>query len=205
YLHLFDASQPDLNWHDAEVRAEFRDILRFWLDKGVDGFRVDVAHGLIKAEGLPDWAGHTRMVEGGTPGLGPDTMPQAPDTSDEPPGGPSPMFDQDGVHEIYREWREVLEGYDGQRILVAEAWVEPEERLALYVRPDEMHQAFNFSYLVTRWQASEMRQTIAACYRANDAVGAPTTWVLSNHDVVRHASRLGLSETGKGPNGIGAE
>src|SRR5699024_7665298 len=113
-------------------------------------------------------------------------------------------FDQDGVHEIYRAWRQVLEEYDGQRVLVAEAWVEPLERLARYVRPDEMHQAFNFDFLVTRWQAAELRESITASYAATDSVGAPTTWVLSNHDVVRHASRLGLPETGKGPNGIGA-
>src|SRR5690625_7595267 len=88
--------------------------------------------------------------------------------------GPSPMFDQDGVHEIYREWRAVLEEYDGERILVAEAWVEPLERLARYVRPDEMHQAFNFDFLITRWQAAELRDSITRSYAANDAVGAPT-------------------------------
>jgi len=206
YLHLFDTSQPDLNWDSAEVHAEFRSILRFWLDRGVDGFRVDVAHGLVKAPGLPDWTGQVRMVEGTevAEGIAADEdtvpLPDADDATDH-----SPMFDQDGVHEIYREWREVLEEYDADRILVAEAWVEPLERLARYVRPDEMHQAFNFDFLVTRWQAPELRESIIGSYAANDAVGAPTTWVLSNHDVVRHASRLGLAETGKGPNGIGAE
>ncbi|MFH5823484.1 glycoside hydrolase family 13 protein [Georgenia sp. AZ-5] len=204
YLHLFDTSQPDLDWSNPEVRAEFVDVLRFWLDRGVDGFRVDVAHGLVKAPGLPDWAGRVTMVEGAE---------DAGDPSEEPPvaRGPEehharpPMFDQDGVHEIYREWREVLDSYPGNRVLVAEAWVDPLERLARYVRPDEMHQAFNFGYLVTPWDASELREVIEESYRANDAVGAPTTWVLSNHDVVRHASRLGLAETGKGPNGIGPE
>src|SRR5690625_2637237 len=119
--------------------------------------------------------------------------------------GPSPMFDQDGVHEIYREWRAVLEEYDGERILVAEAWVEPLERLARYVRPAGMHQAFHFGFLVPRWQAPELRESIIGSSAANDAVGAPTTWVLSNHDVVPPASRLGLAESGKGTNGIGAE
>ena len=208
YLHLFDASQPDLNWESEEVHEEFRDVLRFWLDRGVDGFRVDVAHGLVKAPGLPDWSGHVRMVEGteveeGLAEAGDDVA--VPDASDDVATGRSPMFDQDGVHEIYREWRAVLDEYDGDRILVAEAWVEPLERLAKYVRSDEMHQAFNFDFLVTRWDAAALRDSITGSYAANDAVGAPTTWVLSNHDVVRHASRLGLDETGKGPNGIGAE
>ncbi|MHB1062959.1 MAG: glycoside hydrolase family 13 protein [Georgenia sp.] len=201
YLHLFDTAQPDLNWENPEVRAEFEDILRFWLDRGVDGFRVDVAHGLVKAAGLPDWTGHVTMVEGASgipavddPAAGAQPAPQRP-----------PMFDQDGVHEIYRDWRRVLDGYAGERVLVAEAWVDPLERLARYVRSDEMHQAFNFAFLVTTWDASALRDVVLASYAANDTHGAPTTWVLSNHDVVRHASRLGLTETGKGPNGIGAQ
>nr|WP_226921341.1 alpha-amylase family glycosyl hydrolase [Georgenia subflava] len=201
YLHLFDTSQPDLNWENPAVRAEMESVLRFWLDRGVDGFRVDVAHGLVKAAGLPDWSGHVTMVEGA------EEDPDAP--SVEPDGTVHhhrpPMFDQDGVHEIYRSWNRVLAEYDGERVLVAEAWVEPVERLARYVRADEMHQAFNFAFLVSPWSAADLRRCIAASYEANDAVGAPTTWVLSNHDVVRHASRLGLSRTGKGPNGIGAE
>jgi len=193
YLHLFDSSQPDLNWENPEVRAEMESVLRFWLDRGVDGFRVDVAHGLVKAAGLPDWSGHVEMVAGT-------------EEEDGAAGRPHPpMFDQDGVHEIYRSWRRVLEEYPGERILVAEAWVDPLERLARYVRADEMHQAFNFAFLVSPWSAPRLRECVAESYRVNDAVGAPTTWVLSNHDVVRHASRLGLPETGKGPNGIGAE
>ncbi|MFC7405995.1 glycoside hydrolase family 13 protein [Georgenia alba] len=202
YLHLFDASQPDLNWENPEVRAEFESILRFWLDRGVDGFRVDVAHGLVKAPGLPDWSGRVRMVEGtDQPATGQTEGDPLPGTL---PGRP-PFYDQDGVHEIYRSWRKVLDEYAGDRILVAEAWVEPLERLARYVREDEMHQAFNFSYLVTRWSAPRLRTVIAESYHVNDEVGAPTTWVLSNHDVVRHATRLGLDpeHTGKGPNGIG--
>ncbi|WP_434056548.1 glycoside hydrolase family 13 protein [Georgenia sunbinii] len=208
YLHLFDASQPDLNWNSRAVREEFRSVLRFWLDRGVDGFRVDVAHGLVKAAGLPDWSGQVRMVEGDSTVDDVPTDPTEPlpalDT-DDPGDGRNPMFDQDGVHEIYREWRSVLEEYDGDRVLVAEAWVEPADRLARYVRPDEMHQAFNFEYLVTTWDAPALRAIIRRSFAANDAVHAPTTWVLSNHDVVRHASRLGLAATGKGPNGIGAE
>ncbi|UNX53523.1 glycoside hydrolase family 13 protein [Georgenia sp. TF02-10] len=198
YLHMFDTKQPDLNWDNPEVRAELISVLRFWLDRGVDGFRVDVAHGLVKAPGLPDWSGEVEMVEGAEEPAGV--------TADGSPGhARPPMFDQDGVHEIYRDWRRVLAEYDGDRILVAEAWVAPIERLARYVRPDEMHQAFNFAFLIAHWSAEELRGCITRSYRANDAVGAPTTWVLSNHDVVRPASRLGLPVTGKGPNGIGAE
>ncbi|MGA9746753.1 MAG: glycoside hydrolase family 13 protein, partial [Nocardioides sp.] len=178
YLHIFDPKQPDLNWANPEVHEEFLDILRFWLDRGIDGFRVDVAHGMVKAEGLPDWDQDQEMLDGANPD-----------------GERPPMWDQDGVHEIYREWRAVLDEYDG-RMLVAEAWVEPASRLALYLRPDEMHQAFNFHYLGSLWAAPQIREAIETSLEANELVGAPTTWVLSNHDVVRHASRLGLPEPG---------
>jgi len=186
YLHLFDPGQPDLNWDNPEVRAEFLDILRFWLDRGVDGFRVDVAHGLIKQADLADWQEPQEILSG--------------NEVDKPR---PPMWDQDGVHEIYRDWRRLLDSYDGERVLVAEAWVEPAERLARYVRPDEMHQAFNFEYLLASWTAPAQYAVITRSLEATDSVGAPTTWVLSNHDVVRHASRLGLPIGAPRPNGIG--
>ncbi|MEV0733472.1 alpha-amylase family glycosyl hydrolase [Polymorphospora sp. NPDC050346] len=187
YLHLFDVGQPDLNWDLPEVRAEFEDVLRFWLDRGVDGFRVDVAHGLVKQADLADWHYPEEPLSGGgSEGVRP------------------PMWDQDGVHEIYRDWRRLLDSYPGERILVAEAWVQPAERLAAYVRPDEMHQAFNFEYLLAAWTAPAQYAVITRSLAATDAVGAPTTWVLSNHDVVRHASRLGLPPGTPKPNGIGA-
>ncbi|MFG1890258.1 alpha-amylase family glycosyl hydrolase [Micromonospora sp. NPDC049051] len=186
YLHLFDSGQPDLNWDNPEVREEFLDVLRFWLDRGVDGFRVDVAHGLIKQADLADWREPQEILSG--------------QEVDKPR---PPMWDQDGVHEIYRDWRRLLDGYPDERILVAEAWVEPAERLARYVRPDEMHQAFNFEYLLAAWTAPAQYAVITRSLEATDTVGAPTTWVLSNHDVVRHASRLGLPIGGRRPNGIG--
>jgi alpha-glucosidase len=186
YLHLFDAGQPDLNWDNPEVRAEFLDILRFWLDRGVDGFRVDVAHGLVKQADLADWHYPQELLSG--------------EETEKPR---PPMWDQDGVHEIYRDWRRLLDGYPGERVLVAEAWVEPAERLAAYVRPDEMHQAFNFEYLLAAWTAPAQYAVITRSLAATDAVGAPTTWVLSNHDVIRHASRLGLPVGTPRPNGIG--
>lgn len=200
YLHLFDSSQPDLNWENPEVWEEFRAILRFWLDRGADGFRVDVAHGMIKAEGLPDWDEQVHMVEG-TDAQGAEDEPDGPSKTMDT----GPYFDQDGVHEIYRDWHTVLQEYPGDRMLVVEAWVGPAERLARYVRPDEAQQAFNFDFLVAGWHRDRMRDTIEISLRANAAVGAPSTWVLSNHDTVRHASRYGLSSRTAYPNGIGAQ
>jgi alpha-glucosidase len=188
YLHLFDSTQPDLNWADSEVRAEFEDILRFWLDRGVDGFRIDVAHGLVKQPGLPDiGTSHEGLVE-------------PPDRSHHP------HWDRDGVHEIYRSWRRISESYGADRIFVAEAWVTRPDRLARYVRPDELHTAFNFDFLRCSWEADALRSVIDSSLRALHAVGAPATWVLSNHDVVRHVTRYGRTRTGgSGPRHEAAE
>lgn len=175
YLHLFDSSQPDFDWTNRWVRDRFLEILRFWLERGVDGFRVDVAHGLSKAPGLPDF----RRDE--------DYWNTAPELRAE-----NPYFGHDGVHEIYREWHQLVEQYPGERILCAEAFVEPLTKMAKWVRPDEMQHAFNFPFLVTRWNGEQMRQVITDSLSAFHAVGAPSTWVLSNHDQVRHATRLAL-------------
>ncbi|MEU6846790.1 glycoside hydrolase family 13 protein, partial [Streptomyces sp. NPDC046716] len=179
YLHLFAPEQPDFNWEHPAVADEFRSILRFWLDMGVDGFRIDVAHGLVKAEGLPDLGGGDQLKL-----LGNDVMP---------------FFDQDGVHAIYRSWRTILDEYDGERIFVAEAWTPTVERTANYVRPDELHQAFNFQYLGAPWEADELRKIIDTSLDAMRPVGAPATWVLSNHDVTRHATRYA------NPSGLGTQ
>lgn len=178
YLHLFDSKQPDLNWENPEVRHLFTEVLRFWLDRGVDGFRVDVAHGLIKAEGLPDFDGDWDAFFAG-----------------RLPTHAVPCWDQDRLHDIYREWRAVLDSYPGQRAMVAEACVKPPERAALYVRGDEFQTGFNFDLLESPWNAKALRDCIVASFRANDLVGAPTTWVLSNHDSIRHATRFGFSHT----------
>jgi alpha-glucosidase len=188
YLHLFDTHQPDLNWDNPAVREDFEAILRFWLGRGVDGFRVDVAHGLVKRSDLPDWGQPFRPMA-------------APLAGERYP----PMWDQDGVHDIYRSWRRLLNAYGADRILVAEAWVEPAHRLARYVRPDEMHQAFNFEYLQTPWRAPVLREVISRSLTSADAVQAPSTWVLSNHDVIRHASRLGYPPDFVLPRGIGVD
>ncbi|RLP77295.1 alpha-amylase [Mycetocola tolaasinivorans] len=185
FLHLFDSTQPDFDWTNPEVREMFRGVLRFWLNRGVDGFRVDVAHGMIKAEGLPDY----------TPNPGGGSM-----------GGDDfevPYWGQEGVHEIYRDWHKVLAEYEGDRVLAAEAWINPLSKMAKWVRPDEMHQAFNFPYLETAWDAKALRPVIDESLEAFGAVGAPSTWVLSNHDVVRHASRLALTAENPQGHGIG--
>ena len=168
YLHLFDAGQPDLDWTNPEVVDEFDAILRFWLDRGVDGFRVDVANGLAKAEGLPD----TRR------------------------GAPSPWADQPAVHEVYRRWRAVLDSYDGDRMAVAEAWSEDAELRALYTRPDELHQAFNFHFQVADWSAAAFRRVVDDGLITTATMGSSPTWVLSSHDQLRHVSRYGGGEVG---------
>lgn len=176
YLHLFAPEQPDLNWAHDEVRADFRTTLRFWADRGVDGFRVDVAHALAKDLdeplrdlGEPELSGEDALV-----GMAPGTHP---------------FYDRDEVHEIYRDWREILDSYSPPRMAVAEAWV-PGARRVLYARPDELGQAFNFEYLQAHWDAEQLRSLISASLTQAHAAGASATWVLSNHDVVRHASRL---------------
>ncbi|MFD7434873.1 glycoside hydrolase family 13 protein [Streptomyces sp. NPDC059861] len=178
YLHLFAPQQPDLNWENEEVRADFRTTLRFWSDRGVDGFRVDVAHALAKDLDEP-------LRDLGAPELSDEAA-----LADMPPGS-HPFYDRDEVHEIYRDWRKILDAYSPPRMAVAEAWV-PGARRALYARPDELGQAFNFEYLKAGWDAEGLREVITASLATAHAAGASATWVLSNHDVVRHATRLML-------------
>jgi alpha-glucosidase len=184
YLHLFDATQPDLDWRNPEVGDMFEDVLRFWLDRGVDGFRIDVAHGLYKVDGLPDEvlpepaspADRVRSHEGSMVERGP---------------GDEPMWDQPEVHDVYRRWHKVLAEYDGDRMAVAEAWTNTPESMARYVRPDELSQAFNFSWLLAEWSAESFAEVVTGTLAAVEPVGASPTWVLSNHDVIRHPSRYG--------------
>jgi alpha-glucosidase len=186
YLHLFDSSQPDLNWDNPDVRADFEKTLRFWLDLGVDGFRIDVAHGLAKDEILIDH----HDPEGLSRALRLDLT----DISKKDRNAllsDIPFFDREGVHEIYREWRKVLNSYSGDRMTVAEAWVHPSARAARYVRSDELHQIFNFDFLMIDWDAHTIQEAINRTLAEAGAVGAPATWVLSNHDSARVVSRLG--------------
>ncbi|MEI2811871.1 MAG: glycoside hydrolase family 13 protein [Nocardioides sp.] len=188
YLHLFDSSQPDLDWRNPEVRAEFEDVLRFWLDRGVDGFRIDVAHSLIKVADLRD---QIRDSDDRTaPILTDEGALVDPHVEDEP------MWDQSEVHDIYRDWHRVLAAYPGDRMTVAEAWTRTPESMARYVRPDELSQSFNFAWLSTGWSAEAFRQVIEDTFSALDPVGSPPTWVLSNHDVIRHVTRYGGGERG---------
>nr|WP_053205173.1 alpha-amylase family glycosyl hydrolase [Jiangella muralis] len=180
YFHIFDVSQPDLDWENAEVRAEFLDVLRFWFDLGVDGFRIDVAHGMVK-----DMSGRDLPYD--SSGL-----------LDRPSIADHPFFDRDGVHDIYRGWREIADSYDPPKLYVAEAWVEPAERLARYLRDDELHSAFNFDYLKSGWTAADLRRSIDDSVTVLGSVGAPATWVLENHDVERVVTRYGRAVTAAG-------
>lgn len=191
YLHLFDSTQPDLDWRNPEVGDMFEDVLRFWLDRGVDGFRVDVAHGLVKEESLRDQV----VDEGDTPASG-EINPEAVSSMVERTMRDEPMWDQPEVHEVYRRWRTVLDSYDGDRMMVAEAWTQSAESMARFVRPDEMHQSFNFSWLLAPWSAEEFASVVTGTLEALSGVGASPTWVLSNHDVVRHVTRYGGGAVG---------
>ncbi|WP_314177868.1 glycoside hydrolase family 13 protein [Streptomyces winkii] len=180
YLHLFAPEQPDLNWEHPEVRAEFEDILRFWFSRGVDGFRIDVAHGLVKHPELPD--------------LPPPVDPDGPAPQERVA---HPHWDRDEVHDIYRAWRRVADEFPGDRSFVAEASAETPDRLAAYVRRDGLHTTFNFDFAMASWCPKELRAVIDDSLTTLGRVGAPATWVFSNHDVVRHPSRFGRETTTK--------
>lgn len=188
YLHLFDSTQPDLDWRNPEVGDMFESVLRFWLDRGADGFRVDVAHGLLKEASLRDQAVVTRPPGPDSP---PPTSPASQTSMVERTEIDEPMWDQPEVHDVYRRWHDVLAGYDGDRMAVAEAWTRTPESMARYVRPDEMQQAFNFAWLLAPWSATGFADVVTGTFAALDPVGATPTWVLSNHDVVRHVTRYG--------------
>ncbi|MEU7955431.1 glycoside hydrolase family 13 protein [Micromonospora chalcea] len=167
YLHLFAPQQPDFNWDHPRVREEFEDILRFWFERGVDGIRIDSAGLLVKDGTLPE--------------VHPDR--------------PHPFRDQDGVHDVYRAWRRIADSYPGGRALVGEVWLPDRQRFANYLRPDELHTAFNFDFLGCAWDATALRESIDGTLAAHAPVGAPATWVLSNHDVTRHVTRYGRADT----------
>ncbi|SIO07963.1 alpha-glucosidase [Agromyces cerinus subsp. cerinus] len=171
YLHLFTPEQPDLNWSHPDVRREHEEILRFWFDRGVAGVRIDSAGLLIKDPALPEVPAET-----------------AP--------GQHPTEDRDEVHEVYRAWRRIADSYEGTRVLVGEVWVPDASRFAAYLRPDEMHTAFNFDFMSRPWDAAELRGSIDLMLAAHAPVGAPSTWVLSNHDVTRPVTRYGRDDSG---------
>ncbi len=170
YLHLFSPEQPDLNWSHPEVRAEHEAVLSFWFDRGVAGVRIDSAALLAKDPSLPE--------------IPAESLP-----------GQHPNTDRDELHDIYRSWRAVADSYPGTRILVGEIWLPDAERFAKYLRPDELHTAFNFDFLVRPWDAASLKTSIDVTLAAHAPVGAPATWVLSNHDVTRPVTRYGQEDS----------
>jgi alpha-glucosidase len=170
YLHLFSSEQPDFNWANPKVREEFEDVLRFWFDRGVDGVRIDSAALCMKDAALQDFDAAS-------------------------PPFPHPFSDRDETHEIYRSWRRIADTYEPPRALIGEIWLPDTERFIQYLRPDEMHTAFNFDFLAAPWDAAAFHATIEATLAAHAPVSAPATWVLSNHDVFRHVTRYGRRDT----------
>lgn len=170
YLHLFTPEQPDVNWNHPDVRQEHEDVLRFWFDRGAAGIRIDSAALIVKDP----------------------TLPEVPET---PGPGEHPHLDRDEIHDIYRGWRRVADSYAEPRVLVGEVWLADHERFAQYLRPDEMHTAFNFDFMARPWDAKELRESIRMTLEAHAPVGAPATWVLSNHDVTRPVTRYGRSDS----------
>ncbi|HTJ40194.1 MAG TPA: alpha-amylase family glycosyl hydrolase, partial [Dactylosporangium sp.] len=160
YLHLFAPEQPDFNWEHPAVREEFEDILRFWLDRGIDGIRIDSAAVLIKDPLVSD------VYE-----------------------------DNDGIHEVYQSWRRIADTYSPPRALIGEVWLPDHEAFARYLRADELHSAFNFEFLCCAWEPNAIRKTIDDTLDTHRLVGAPPTWVLSNHDTIRHVTRYGRDDT----------
>jgi alpha-glucosidase len=180
YLHMFDAEQPDLEWSNLDVRAEFEDILRTWFERGVDGFRIDVASSLVKDHGRPG-------------------QPHKADPASSAYGSVNdPLMNQPGVHEIYRGWRRVADAQVPPRILLGEVHAPNPAAVAGYLGADELHGAFNFHFLRCPWEATALRSVIDETIAAHASVPASPTWVLSNHDEIRHVTRYGRSSTGIG-------
>ncbi len=188
YLHLFDSSQPDLNWENADIAEDFEKTLRFWLDLGADGFRIDVAHGLVKEDILKDHHNPQGLSDALRLDIEMDNNVRNELLATVP------FFDRDGVHEIYRSWRRLFDSYDREVMAVAEAWVHPPINATRYVRPDELHQVFNFDLLVAPFDAKELFACIDQTLQLISTVNTSPTWALSNHDTPRVASRLGENE-----------
>lgn len=166
FYHLFAPEQPDFNWDNPAVADYFEQVLRFWLDRGVDGFRIDVSDALIKDVAWLD-------TEDGLPVI--------------------PKGEDSAVHDVYRRFRRILDDYPGERMAVLETGA-PDDVVALFLRPDEMHQAFNLRFVKTPWSADAFRQAIDESQAALDHV----TWVTDNHDNTRSVSRFGAGQTAVG-------
>jgi len=173
YFHLFAPEQPDFNWDNREVQLDFLKTLKFWSDRGVDGFRIDVAHALKK-----DFTRFNKSYDSI------DSMKIA-------PNGRDILFDRDEVHEIYREWRKLFNTYNPPRVAVAEAYV-PASRRTQYASPDELGQAFNFDLLSAQFVSKDFKQIVTTNLELARQSGSSSTWVLNNHDVVRTVTKYGL-------------
>ena len=170
YLHLFTPGQPDLNWDHPDVAAEHAEVLRFWFDRGVAGARIDSAALLVKDPTLAEVPAH-------------------------PGPGEHPHADRDGLHDIYRSWRHIADSYPEPRLLVGEVWLADADRFVRYLRPDELHTAFNFDLMTRPWSATAMAESIDSTLAVHARVGATSTWVLSNHDITRPVTRYGRADT----------
>jgi len=177
YLHLFAPEQPDLDWNHPDVGADLERTLRFWLDLGVDGFRIDVAHGLAKPEGLPD--------------LDDDVVPAQLIVDER-----DVRWDRPDVHEVHRRIRRVLDDHPGTAAF-GEVWVGDVDRFSAYLRPDELHFAFHFALTSAPFEAGAVREAIESSLEAARAAGSVPTWALSNHDVVREVTRYGNGVPGR--------
>jgi alpha-glucosidase len=174
YLHLFDAEQPDLNWDNPEVFDDFEKTLRFWLERGVDGFRIDVAHGMAKPPGLPD----TEVT----------MRPRLLDDHD-------PRFNHPKVHAIHRDIRTVMDDYP-HAVTIGEVWVFDNAQWAEYLRPDELHLGFNFRLVRTSFDIERIRDAIENSLAAAAMANANPTWTLENHDVARRVTQYGGGSVG---------
>ena len=184
YLHLFDTGQPDWNWRNPEVHALFEQVIRFWLDRGVAGLRVDVAHGIYKDPDLPD---------------DPD-----PDHLHRPVNAPSAYNHRPELQQLYRSWRAILDsypadGFPGARTAIGEVWADTPGTLRPYLESGGLPQVFNFELIVASWDAAGLRTAIDGVLALADGSRAP--WVIGNHDVPRPVSRYQLDE-GFGPQTI---
>ncbi|WP_433253824.1 glycoside hydrolase family 13 protein [Streptosporangium sp. CA-135522] len=171
YLHLFDSAQPDFDWRHPEVPALFEETLRFWLDRGAGGIRIDVANALFKAENLPD--------------LPPGMLPDDPS---------APYSGRPELFRVYRTWREILDSYPGDRVAVLEMWSEEREHLRPYLADGQLHQLFNFTLMTTPWRAADLRASVELSRSLTSGSHVRAPWVLENHDAPRLATRLGVDQ-----------
>ena len=178
YCHLFAPEQPDWNWDNPEIEADFLKTLKFWADRGVDGFRIDVAHAMKKdlsepLKSQPRYASHKELDQA---------------------KGTNVLFDRNEVHEVFKTWRNLFNQYDPPRVAVAEANVSA-EALVKYASTEELGQSFNFELLEANFNAYDFKTIIDRAINSSKKNGSSTTWCLNNHDQMRPATKFGLLPT----------